>query len=85
MYMYMGLQLTLHCMPLQAIKTGSEGRFRNKAARVETLALFLDKVRLFSRSDCNLSRAQPNLIATSLATSTSQSHRTSNHKAQCKS
>ena len=50
--------LTLHCTPLQAIKTGSEGRSRNEAARVGTPALFLDKVKLLSQSDYNSSRAQ---------------------------
>ena len=53
MYIYLGIRVTLHFMPLQVIKTGSEGRSRIKAARVETLALFQDKVKLLSQSDCN--------------------------------
>ena len=34
-------------------QTGSEGRSRNEAARVGTPALFQEKVRLLSQSDCN--------------------------------
>ena len=45
------LRYLLHI--LQVIKTESEGKSRNEAARVGMLTLFHDQVKLLSWSDCN--------------------------------